>query len=88
MTGQTDISGLIERANESGDFDGKQYESLVFDMKIFIETQAKRIAEMEMAHDAIEAATVDRCLAVIPGGNICDPQTIADDIRALKRKTP
>lgn len=47
--------------------------------------QSLHIVEMTAERDAIEAATIDRILlTIIPGGNICDPQAIADSIRALK----
>jgi hypothetical protein len=32
-------------------------------------------------------ASIDAALALIPGGTICDPQRIADSIRALKETT-
>jgi hypothetical protein len=35
--------------------------------------------------DAIEAATIKRILLLIPGGTHCDPQEIADSIRALAK---
>jgi DNA repair exonuclease SbcCD ATPase subunit len=35
--------------------------------------------------DAIEAATIERILALIPGGTHCDPQEIADSIRVLAK---
>jgi hypothetical protein len=35
--------------------------------------------------DAIEAATIERILLLIPGGTHCDPQEIADSIRALAK---
>lgn len=41
--------------------------------------------ELEAERDAIEAATIERILLLIPGGTHCDPQEIADSIRALGR---
>jgi len=35
-------------------------------------------------YDQARSETIERVLAIIPGGNICDPQEIADRIRALK----
>jgi hypothetical protein len=41
--------------------------------------------ELEAERDAIEAAMIERILALIPGGTHCDPQEIADSIRALAK---
>jgi hypothetical protein len=44
----------------------------------------RAIGQMNSEADAIRTTTIEEILSQIPGGNICDPQDIADRIRALK----
>jgi hypothetical protein len=43
------------------------------------------VKNLEAERDAIEAKTIERILLLIPGGTHCDPQEIADSIRALAK---
>jgi hypothetical protein len=44
----------------------------------------RAIGQMNSEADDIRTTTIEEILSQIPGGNICDPQDIADRIRALK----
>jgi hypothetical protein len=48
----------------------------------------RAIGQMNSEADDIRTTTLEEILSQIPGGNICDPQVIADRIRALIPQKP
>lgn len=43
----------------------------------------QRIAELETERDAAVLKGLELAISVVPGGSICDPQQVADAIRAI-----
>lgn len=54
------------------------------DSLIIITQLQKCITELEAEHDAAIRKGLELAISVVPGGSICDPQQVADAIRALQ----